>query len=245
LSPALTGPSAGVCPFWVSLPVRHWETLSGRQNLWFFARQYGLNGSALSRRVDELLAEADLAAQADDAIETYSFGMRRKLSIIEAIAHDPDLLILDEPSAGADVAFLDRLIEWIRGRCERGKTTWVADNDADWLARAATEVILLCEGRVKAGGTVPELMASVGARNRVDIVLEQSDFGATPTIGGIVGFRCEGKRLSADVDGDPELPVELLRWITASGGHVRSMEIRSVTLHEALTRRAARQEVKP
>ena len=223
----------------------HWETLSGRQNLWFFARQYGLSGPALSRRTDELLCEAGLAGQADEPVGVYSFGMRRKLNIIEALVHDPDLLILDEPSAGADVAFLDRLVQLIQQRCERGKTTWVADNDADWLARAATDVILLSEGRVEACGTVPELIASVGAHNRVDILLDQHDFSAIPTIAGIEAFSCEKNRISADVDGDPELPVELLRWITASGGRVRSMEIRSVTLHEALKRRAQPQEVEP
>lgn len=223
----------------------HWETLSGRQNLRFFARQYGLSGSALNRRTDELLCEAGLAGQADEPVGVYSFGMRRKLNIIEALVHDPDLLILDEPSAGADVAFLDRLVQLVQQRCERGKTTWVADNDADWLARAATDVILLSEGQVVACGTVPELIASVGARNRVDILLDGADFSATPTIAGIEAFNCEKNRISADVNGDPELPVELLRWITASGGRVRSMEIRSVTLHEALKRRAELQEVRP
>ena len=222
----------------------HWDTLSGRQNLWFFGRQYGLSGSELSRRVDELLCEAELAAQADEPVAVYSFGMRRKLSVIEALAHDPDLLILDEPSAAADVAFLDRLVRWVRSRCERGKTTWIADNDADWLSRAATNVILLSEGRIEAQDTVSKLMASVGARNRIDIVLEQSDFSATPTISGIMEFRCKGNRLSAEMEGNPELPIELLRWITASGGRVRSMEIRSVTLHEALVRRAAQLEAK-
>ena len=223
----------------------HWETLSGRQNLWFFARQYGLSGSALSRRTDELLCEAGLASQADEPVAVYSFGMRRKLNIIEALVHDPDLLILDEPSAGADVAFLDRLVQLIRRRCERGKTTWVADNDADWLARAATDVILLSAGRIDASGTVPELIASVGARNRVDILLEKPDFSATPTIAGVEAFNCKKNHISADVDGDPELPVKLLGWITASGGRVRSMEIHSVTLHEALKQRAERREAKP
>ena len=223
----------------------HWDTLSGRQNLWFFARQFGLCGSGLTRRVDKLLHEAELATQADEPVAAYSFGMRRKLSIIEAMAHDPDLLILDEPSAGADVAFLDRLVQWIHRRCELGRTTWVADNDADWLARAATDVILLSNGRVEAGGTVAELMASVAARNRVDILLEQPSFKATPTISGILEFRCEGNRVSAHMDSNPELPAKLLHWVTASGGSVRSMKIRSVTLHEALMRRAARQEARP
>jgi ABC-type multidrug transport system ATPase subunit len=223
----------------------HWETLSGRQNLWFFARQYGLGGSALRKRTDELLNEAGLASQADEPVAVYSFGMRRKLNMIEALIHDPDLLILDEPSAGVDVDFLDRLVQIVQQRCERGKTTWVADNDADWLARVATDVILLSAGRIEAKGTVPELVASIGARNRVDILLEEPGFCATPTIAGVEAFSCEKNHISADVGGDPELPVNLLGWITASGGRVRSMEIRSVTLREALQQRAERQEARP
>jgi ABC-2 type transport system ATP-binding protein len=220
----------------------HWDTLSGRQNLWFFARQFGLNGSALSHRVNELLREAELADQANEPVAFYSFGMRRKLSIIEALAHDPDLLILDEPSAGVDVMFLDRLVQLIHHRCENGKTTWITDNDADWLARAATDVILLSDGRIKAGGTVPELMVSVGARNRVEILLEQSSCIAKPTLSGIEAFLCDGKKISADIDGNPELPVKLLQWITTSGGRVRSMKIHSVTLQEALMRQSGQQE---
>lgn len=218
----------------------HWETLTGRQNLWFFGRQYGLNGSALSRRVDESLAEAHLTDQADEPVAVYSFGTRRKLSIIEAMVHDPDLLILDEPSAGVDVAFLDRLVQLIHGRCERGKTTWVADNDADWLARAATDVILLSDGRVEAQGSVADLIASVGPRSRIEILLEESGFAATPIIAGVEKFRCDKNRIVAEVDGNPELPVKLLRWVNHSGGRVRSMEIRSLTLHEALKKRAAK-----
>ena len=79
----------------------------------------------------------------------------------------------------------------------------------------------------------------------VDILLDSTDFSGTPTIAGVAKFRCKKNRVSAEVDGDRELPVELLRWITASGGRVRSMEIRSVTLHEALKQRAEMQEVGP
>jgi ABC-type multidrug transport system ATPase subunit len=141
----------------------HWDALSGRQNLWFFARQYSLGSSGLQTRVEELLAEADLSSQADEPVSDYSLGMRRKLSIIEALVHDPDLLILDEPSASIDVAFLDRLVYLIRQRSESGKTTWITDNDPDWLARAATDAILLSDGRVTATGAVSQLLASYEA----------------------------------------------------------------------------------
>lgn len=135
----------------------HWDSLSGRKNLWFFARQYGLGGSNLCRRVDELLSEVELAAQADDPVAIYSLGMRRKLAVIEAMVHDPDLLILDEPSAGADADFLDWLARQICRRRERGQATWIADNDAHWLSKATSDIILLDNGRVRtergAGGT--------------------------------------------------------------------------------------------
>jgi ABC-type multidrug transport system ATPase subunit len=220
----------------------HWDTLSGRQNLWFFARQFGLNGSVLSRRVDSLLEQAQLSKQADQPVAEYSFGMRRKLSVIEAIVHDPDLLILDEPSAGADVTFLDRLVQWIHDRRGQGKTTWIADNDADWLSRAATDVVLLCDGRIKAEGKVADLTDSVSARSRVDIQLEESGFDAKPSIDGIAAFCCQEDRITADIDDSCELPVKLLHWITSSGGRVRSMEISSITLYEALLGRAGKQE---
>jgi ABC-type multidrug transport system ATPase subunit len=220
----------------------HWENLTGRQNLSFFARQYGVVGSALRRRVDQLLAEADLLAQADDPVATYSFGMRRKLAVIEALVHAPDLLILDEPSAGADAAFLERLVQWIRERCERGRTTWVAANDPDWLSRAATHALLLAEGRIEARGAVPELMASIGARNRIEIVLEGSGWDEAPDIEGIYEYRCEDSRMSVEVDGRPELPAQLLEWVLAHRGRVKTLEVHAVTLREALAKRAVRRE---
>ncbi len=222
----------------------HWEKLSGRQNLLFFAHQYGLAGAKLAERTEELLVQADLLTQADDPVATYSFGMRRKLGIIEALVHDPDLLILDEPSAGIDVAFADRLAHWIRQRSEWGRTTWVADNDPDWLGRTVTHAIWLVDGKVRAQGAVSTLMASIGARNRIEIILEESGPKNTPDIPGIYGYRCEGNRLEVDLDGQPELPAQLLKWIASHQGHVRSMEIHAVTLREALARQAGTIEVK-
>jgi len=215
----------------------HWGSLSGRQNLWFYGRQYGLGGASLRRRVDELLDAADLVAQADEPVGGYSFGMRRKLSIIEALVHQPDLLVLDEPSAGVDAAFLDWMVQYIHRRCERGRTTWVADNDVDWLSRAATDAILLRDGRVEAGGSVLELMASTEARSRVEVLLEQEGLQGVPDIPGVTAFRCERNCVHAELIGNPRLPVALHRWIVLHGGRIRSMEIRSISLHDALARR--------
>jgi ABC-type multidrug transport system ATPase subunit len=220
----------------------HWEHLTGRQNLAFFAHQYGLAGPALNERVDALLSDADLTAQADEPVETYSFGMRRKLNIIEAMVHDPDLLILDEPSAGVDMAFQDRLATWIWKRCDDGKTTWIADNDADWLAKAATEAVLLSQGRIVAGGSVKDLLESMDARYRIRMVLEKAIALNRPPLAGFTHFKHTDNELTADMDGDPHLPARLIEWVTDTGGQVRSMQIHAITLHEALQQRAGLKE---
>jgi ABC-2 type transport system ATP-binding protein len=221
----------------------HWELLSGRQNLVFFARQYGLTGTALKQRTDELLVQADLMNQADDPVSTYSFGMRRKLNIIAALSHNPELLILDEPSAGIDMTFQDRLAQWIRERGENGKTTWIADNDADWLEQAATDVILLSNGRIQAQGSVKELMCSVDARYRITITIGNSYFSAVPILPGIHNYQCKVNLVTADLSNDAQGPIELMQWITAQGQHIRTVEIRSITLHEALQQCVNEREV--
>jgi len=222
----------------------HWEALTGRQNLDFFARQYGLSGSKLKQRIDTLLEEAEILKQANDPVSAYSFGMRRKLSIIEALVHEPDLLILDEPSAGVDVSFLDKLAYWIKERNTEGNTTWISDNDPDWIARAATEVVLLDNGTIKAAGIVSELMNSVKAINRINVTVERVDTSNIPDIRGIEQFKCDGNRIIADILDDSNLTTELLGWINKNGMRIQTMQVKSLTLHEALMKKSELEEVK-
>jgi hypothetical protein len=75
-------------------------------------------------------------------------------------------------------------------------------------------------------------------------LLEKNGFDATPSIDGIENFSCERNRLYAESPDDPEVTIELLQWITLCGGRVRSMEIRSLTLREALMKKAEEEEIK-
>src|ERR687896_999486 len=80
----------------------HYDDLTGRANTYFFARAYGMEEAKAEGALAELFDYFDLAEYADDRVKTYSYGMRKKLALIEALAHGPEVLLLDEPSLGLD-----------------------------------------------------------------------------------------------------------------------------------------------
>ena len=86
--------------------------LKARENLMHQGHLYGLRGSDLQTRIDRALAQTQLASRADDLVERYSGGMRRKLEVAKALLHDPALLLLDEPSTGLDPVARREL--WVR-----------------------------------------------------------------------------------------------------------------------------------
>lgn len=79
-----------------------YEELTGEENIRFFGQLYGLSGKALKTRVEEALAFVGLTARKDDHAGTYSGGMKRRLNLACALVHDPEVIVLDEPTVGVD-----------------------------------------------------------------------------------------------------------------------------------------------
>ena len=79
-----------------------YDMLSGRENLRFFGEMYGLSGSTLAARVQKSLEFVELTDRAGDYVGTYSGGMKRRLNLAAALVHDPELVLLDEPTVGVD-----------------------------------------------------------------------------------------------------------------------------------------------
>ena len=218
----------------------HWETLSGWQNAHFAARSYGVPHTEVAARLEEQFERAGLAAEAHEPVGTYSYGMRRKLSLVAALVHDPDLLVLDEPTAGVDPQFLLQLTETVRDRSKRGKTTWVASNDPDWVAAAATRVAFLEAGALVAEGTVDELVGEVASRQEVRIELASAAALGKPDIKGVSSFDCRRATVEALLDGDPALVPKLMEWTVGQGGQVKTLEVRRGTLRDAFLQATGR-----
>ncbi len=149
----------------------HWEHLSGWDNAYFFATSYGVPGDVAGVRLTNLFNRFGLSNRSSDPVNTYSYGMKRKLTIIEALAHHPDLIILDEPSMGLDFPSRMALREYLKSCSANGATIVFATNDVYEAQTQANRVILLSGGEVVASGVPGQLLRGLGRKTAIELRL--------------------------------------------------------------------------
>ena len=123
---------------------------------------YGLGGRELARRSAELLGRFGLADRADDRVETLSGGLRRRAEIAKALLHDPEILLLDEPSTGLDPGARRDLWQTLEGLVQGDGMTVLVTTHFIEEAERADRLVLLDGGRIVADGSPAELVAKVG-----------------------------------------------------------------------------------
>jgi ABC-2 type transport system ATP-binding protein len=148
----------GVAPQAIAL----YDLLSGDENLRFFGEVYGLSGAALTKRVAWCLDFVGLTDRKDDAIGKYSGGMKRRLNLAAALVHDPQLLLLDEPTVGVDPQSRNKIFENIEALHADGRTIIYTTHYMEEAVRLCERVAIVDAGRLLALGTVPELLAQHG-----------------------------------------------------------------------------------
>jgi ABC-2 type transport system ATP-binding protein len=139
------------------------EELTGRENLVLLARLWGHSPGQARTRAGELLDAFGLAEAADRQVKTYSGGMGRRLDIAASIIVTPDLLFLDEPTAGLDPHSRNQVWELVRTLVAEGTTVLLTTQYLDEADQLADRIAVIDHGKVIAEGTSGELKASVGA----------------------------------------------------------------------------------
>ena len=139
--------------------------LSAAENLTFYGRLYRLPD--VSARVDAALERARLSDRRDDPVQSFSRGMRQRLTLERALLHDPRLLLLDEPFTGLDDASTSALVERLREIKARGCIVIVATHDLEVVDGVIDRAVVLRDGRVVempvAGGSLRERFRQAGA----------------------------------------------------------------------------------
>jgi ABC-2 type transport system ATP-binding protein len=151
-----------------------YELLSGEENLRFFGEVYGLSGATLRDRVRWSLDFVGLTDRARDRSGVYSGGMKRRLNLASALVHDPELILLDEPTVGVDPQSRNQIFENILALKRLGRTLIYTTHYMEEAERLCDRVAIIDRGKLLALGTVHELLATSRAQ---PILVAQTDRG--------------------------------------------------------------------
>lgn len=140
-----------------------YPTLSARANLNFFGRIYGLRGKDLKERVEDVLRIVALTERADEAVERYSGGMKRRVNIAAGLLHHPKLLFLDEPTVGVDPQSRNHIFESVmRLNRERGMSIVYTSHYMEEVELLCNRVAIIDQGKIIALDTIKNLIALLG-----------------------------------------------------------------------------------
>ena len=150
-----------------------YEELSARENLRFFGGLYNLSGAALESAMTNALTLVGLADRARDRVKTFSGGMKRRLNLAAGLLHDPDILLLDEPTVGVDPQSRNAIFDNLEELKRRGKALLYTTHYMEEAERLADRIVVIDNGRVVANDTLKGLhaLAPAGATSLESVFL--------------------------------------------------------------------------
>jgi len=202
--------------------------LTARENLEFFGRLQGMPAARLRTRVDEVLELVGLTDRADERIEKYSGGMQRRGNIAAALLHEPELLILDEPTVGVDPQSRNAILTGIAELQSSGMAVLYTTHYMEEAQRLCDRIAVMDEGRIVAEGTTAELVALVGEHPVVrlsalgDLAALEQEARATP---GVLRASHADGRLDLVVEGSASVMGTLLQTADERGVRVTGIEV--------------------
>ena len=163
---------------------------TAEENLWYYSRIYGMAEPA--ERIDRVLNLVELRDRARDRVGTYSKGMRQRLALARAMTHDPELLVLDEPTAGVDPSGQIEVREVILNMAyKEGRTIFLSSHNLDEVQRICNRIALIDRGEIKLYGELEQLQREKSG-NEVEI--ETAEAVAEPLFAELKGLSHLGLR---------------------------------------------------
>ncbi|MCX7993192.1 MAG: ABC transporter ATP-binding protein, partial [Fimbriimonadales bacterium] len=197
-----------------------YDYMTGREILTFYAKLFGIPEPARSKRVNELLDRVGLSRAADQPLRTYSKGMQQRIGLAQCLLNDPDLLILDEPTAGLDpIAHID-IRDMILDLRDQGKTLFISSHQLSDVERVCDRVAILNRGVMVQLGRIEELLAG----GHVEVIADKVPDNAVEPIrqlGGKVSLH-DGRLIVEQPDnGSVDRVIDIVR---SAGGHIISVK---------------------
>jgi ABC-2 type transport system ATP-binding protein len=197
-----------------------YEELSARENLKLFGALYGLNGAQLRQRCDDVLALVNLADRAADKPATFSGGMKRRLNIAAALLHDPQLLILDEPTVGVDPQSRNAIFDTLETLKAQGRSLIYTSHYMEEVERLADHIVIIDHGKVLADETPAALYRRLPAQAALNAELAEAPAAALLAAiagqPGVTGVQADANKLDIGLAASAHA-APLLAWLDAQG----------------------------
>lgn len=213
----------GMVPQEISL----YEELSSEQNLCFFASLYGLSKEKRTEAVENALVFAGLEDRRKDAVKTFSGGMKRRLNIACAIIHEPELVIMDEPTVGIDAQSRNYILQNIHELCDRGMTVIYTTHYMEEVEEISTRVIIIDHGEIIAEGSKESLKHNYQNKTMYQLTVDSArqlkpeDFDE---IASIQSASVSGNTITANIQDNSEDVDEMINLL-----HKKQIQIKSIS----------------
>lgn len=218
--------------------------LTARENLHTFGSLHGVEGAELGERIAWALEWSGLTEHADKRIRAFSGGMKRRLNIACAVLHQPEVLLLDEPTVGVDPQSRQRIWDMLEEQRRAGASILLTTHQLDEAQQVCDRVVIIDHGKIIANGTLSQLIeGTVGHFHRLTLLLDQPLEASHPLL---APWRPEadGPTLSARVENPTADLPGVLRAVQEAEREVLDLRLEPPTLHSVflhLTGRELRQ----
>lgn len=161
--------------------------LTAAENLRFFGSLYDVPGKQLETRIAELLEFIGLQDRSNDLVVGFSGGMKRRLNLAAAVVHQPELILLDEPTSGVDPQSREEILELVRALRSDGKSIIYTTHYMEEAEGLCDELAIIDHGRFVASGTLHDLLRQIDFSEIIQLkgVSPQDDLSALASLPGI------------------------------------------------------------
>ena len=180
-TPKIIQKELGIVPQEIAL----YPTLSGYDNLKFWGQAYGLSGDKLKKRIQDVSEIIGIDERLKDKVENYSGGMKRRLNIGAALLHEPNLLIMDEPTVGIDPQSRNHILDTVLKLNKTGMTIIYTSHYMEEVEYLCRNIHIMDTGRVIASGTQDQLVDIVEGQRKVIFEFEKASTDLVDALGGI------------------------------------------------------------